>query len=185
MTVYIALLRGINVGGKNKIKMAELKSVLEAMGLERVQTYIQSGNVLLASDEEEEPLRMRLEQGIEGAFGFPVPVMLRTAEELERTAASCPFTEEEVKAAEASSEAESLYVAFLSAPPSEAGIARLEPYKQENEAYRIEGREVFLLFHNSVRSSKLAVHLSKLGVPSTVRNWKTVNKLAALAREMS
>lgn len=75
-TVYIALLRGINVGGKNMIKMADLKRTFEALGLGRVQTYIQSGNVLFDSDEEEKTLRDRIEREIEAVFGFSVSVIL-------------------------------------------------------------------------------------------------------------
>ncbi|MDQ0219279.1 DUF1697 domain-containing protein [Peribacillus cavernae] len=180
MTIYIALLRGINVGGRNKIKMAELKHTLEAMDLSRVQTYIQSGNVLFESDEEEEPLRNRIEHEIEAAFGFSVTVVLRTAEELKMIAANCPFSEEEVSEAEASSEGESLYVSFLLEEPSQEGIDRLKDFSSENETYQIQGREVFLLFSKSIRNSKLANNLQKLGVPATVRNWKTINKLVAL-----
>lgn len=184
MPVYIALLRGINVGGKNIIKMAELKRMFEAMGMRRVQTYIQSGNVLFESEAEEAPLRQRIEHELEEAFRFSVIVVLRTAEELKRVAASCPFSEEEVPEAEATSEAESLYVSFLLEEPSREGIERLSTFKNESDEYRVEGREVFLLFRHSIRNSKLANNLHKLDVPSTVRNWKTINKLVALARAM-
>jgi uncharacterized protein (DUF1697 family) len=184
MTIYIALLRGINVGGKNMIKMAELKDTFEAMGLSRVQTYIQSGNVLFESDEEEEPLRKHIEHEIEVNFGFSVTVVLRTAEELKRIAANCPFSEEEVSEAEASSEGESLYVSFLLEELSREGIERLKAFESESDKYRIEDREIFLLFRHSIRNSKLANNLQKLEVPATVRNWKTVNKLVALASAM-
>jgi uncharacterized protein (DUF1697 family) len=181
MTIYIALLRGINVGGKNRIKMAELKRTFESMGLSRVQTYIQSGNVLFKSNEEEEPLRKRIEHGIEADFGFSVTVVLRTADELKRIAANCPFSEEEVSGAEASSEGESLYVSLLLEEPSQERIERLGDFRSEGDEYRIEGREVYLLFRHSIRNSKLANNLQKLDVPSTVRNWKTINKLVTLA----
>jgi uncharacterized protein (DUF1697 family) len=184
MTIYIALLRGINVGGKNMIKMAELKRMFEAMGLNRVQTYIQSGNVLFESEEGEETLRRRIEHEIEVAFGISLTVVLRTAEELKRIAANCPFSKEEVSEAEASSEGESLYISFLLEEPSQEGIDRLKAFKSESDAYRIEGREIFLLFHQSVRNSKLTNNLQKLGVPATIRNWKTLNKLVALASAM-
>ncbi|MFD0698239.1 DUF1697 domain-containing protein [Paenibacillus sp. GCM10027628] len=184
MTIYIALLRGINVGGKHKIKMADLKRIFETMGLSRVQTYIQSGNVLFVSDEEEEPLRKRLEQEIEVEYGFPVPVILRTSDELKRVTANCPFSEETISEAEASNEGESLYVSFMLEEPSQEKVERLEAYRSKDEHYRIVGKEVFLLFHRSVRDSKLANNLHKLDVPSTVRNWKTTNKLVELASAM-
>ncbi|MFM1653612.1 DUF1697 domain-containing protein [Brevibacillus sp. B_LB10_24] len=182
--IYITLLRGINVGGKNKVKMAELKRVFEAMGLGRVQTYIQSGNVLFESNDDEESLRKRIEQEFEKEFGFSISVILRTAEELSRMAASCPFTEEEVSEAEASFAGESLYVALLLGEPAPEGIERLEAYRSENDKYQLIGRDLFLLFRHSVRDSKLAANLGKLGVPVTVRNWKTINKLVDLANAM-
>ena len=95
MTIYIALLRGINVGGKNIIKMSDLKRVFEGIGLYEVQTYIQSGNVLFKSNEEEEALRMKIEHEIAKVFGFSVPVILRTATELKQIIRNCPFSEEE------------------------------------------------------------------------------------------
>ncbi|WP_438351213.1 DUF1697 domain-containing protein [Paenibacillus sp. FA6] len=184
LTIYIALLRGINVGGKNMIKMAELKEMFVAIGLFRVQMYIQSGNVLFESNEEEEPLRKRIEDQIELVFGFSVIVVLRTTEALNRIVANCPFSEQAISEAEASAVGESLYVSLLLEEPSQEGIERLRGYKSENEEYRMEGREVYLLFHHSIRNSKLANNLQKLDVPSTVRNWKTMNKLVALANDM-
>lgn len=184
MTIYIALVRGINVGGHNLIKMAELKRMFETMGLSRVQTYIQSGNVLFESEEGAEPLRRRIEHEIEAVFGFSVTVVLRTAAELERITGNCPFSEEAVSEAEASSEGESLYVSLLLETPTQEGIERLSAFRSESDEYRIEGREIYLLFRHSVRNSKLANNLQKLGVPATMRNWKTINKLAALAKAM-
>lgn len=182
--IYIALLRGINVGGKNKIKMAELRKTIERLGLSQVQTYIQSGNVLFRSDDGAESLRKRIEGEIKKDFGLSVNVILRTAEELEAAIDHCPFSEDAIAEAEASSEGESLYVSFLQDVPSKEGIERLKNVKSESEAYRIKGREIYLLFHHSVRNSKLANQLQKLDVPATMRNWKTTNKLALLAKEM-
>ncbi|MGD8192147.1 DUF1697 domain-containing protein [Brevibacillus ginsengisoli] len=184
MTIYIALLRGINVGGKNKIKMADLKRMFEEMGLSRVQTYIQSGNVLFESNEGEEALSKRLEQEIKHVFGLSISVILRAATELEQIVVNCPFTEAEIAEAEASGEGESLYVALLPQSPSEEGIQRLSTYQNENEQFRINGRDIYLLFQNSVRDSKLAAQVAKLNVPATVRNWKTTNKLVTLSKAM-
>ena len=180
MTIYIALLRGINVGGKNIIKMSNLKEVFENMGLCQVQTYIQSGNVLFKSNEEEEPLRKKIEHEIEEAFGLSISIILRTSSELEAIIRNFPFSEEEAP----SSKVESSYVSLLLHAPLKENMDRLKAYKTESEEYLIEGREVFLFFRNSIRNSKLASHLHKLDVPSTVRNWKTINKLAVLAKAM-
>ncbi|MGF7049019.1 uncharacterized protein (DUF1697 family) [Paenibacillus sp. DS2015] len=184
MTVYIALLRGINVGGKNKIKMAELKRTFEAMGLSRVQTYIQSGNVLFESNEEVEPLRKRIEHEIKAVFGFSIIVIIRTAEELKRISENCLFSEEEVSEAEASSVGESLYVSLLLEEPSQEQIERLNTSRSKDDDYRLEGREIHLLFRHSIRNSKLVNNIQKLAVPSTIRNWETIRKLVTLASAM-
>ncbi|HYF81548.1 MAG TPA: DUF1697 domain-containing protein [Clostridia bacterium] len=184
MNIYIALLRGINVGGKNIIKMADLKRVFETMGLCEVQTYIQSGNVLFKSNEEEEILRKKIEYEIEDVFGFSVAVILRDSEELERIISSCPFSKGEVSEAESSSEGESLYVSILAYAPSQEKSEHLNKYRSENDEYRIIDREVFLLFRHSIRNSKLANNLQKLEIPATVRNWKTINKLVVMAKSM-
>jgi len=184
MTIYIALLRGINVGGKNIIKMVDLKRSFETIGLASVQTYIQSGNVLFKSNEEEEPLRNKIERKIEAVFEFSVTVVLRKAAEIEWIIDHCPFSIEEVADAEASSKVESLYVSLLTHIPSQEKIKLLDAYTSESDKYRLEGREVFLLFHNSVRNSKLASNLKKLDVPGTVRNFKTLNKLNELAKAL-
>lgn len=184
MAIYVALLRGINVGGKNRIKMADLKFAFEGIDLSRVQTYIQSGNVLFESDEDEGLLRKDIEDKLEAAFGFPIPVILRTAVELERIIENCPFSEEEVMEAEAASNAESLYVGVLLEPPSQEEIKQLSVYQSQTDKFSIIDRDVYLLFHYSIRNSKLANNLYKLNVVATTRNWKTINKLAQLAKEM-
>lgn len=184
MTIYIALLRGINVGGNNKIKMAELRQACEAIGLRRVQTYIQSGNILFETEEAAEPLRDRLERMIAEKFGIKLYVILRTAEELRQITAGFPYSEEAVAEANAASEAVSEYVTMLLEPLTSEQATGLDPYRNDAEQCWIAGREIYLLVHQSVRDSKLAVQINKLKVPSTVRNRNTMNKLAALADAM-
>lgn len=184
MTIYIALLRGINVGGKNIIKMAELKRAFEEIGLCEVKTYIQSGNVLFKSNEEEELLRKKIEMKIEENFGFSMIVVLRTIVDLEQIILNCPFSEAEILEAESASKVESLYVSLLTYTPSQESIELLKAYRSECDNYKVLGREVYLLFHHSISKSKLANNLKKLDVPSTVRNWKTINKLTELSKAM-
>ncbi|EGW36880.1 DUF1697 domain-containing protein [Desulfosporosinus sp. OT] len=184
MTIYVALLRGINVGKNNRIKMADLKLAFEEIGFSKVQTFIQSGNVLFESNKNEEPLRKHLEQKLETVFGFSIPVVLRTKMELERIIENCPFSNEEVMEAEAVSKAECLYVGLLIHPPFPEGIERLNKYISQNDKFSIEGRDVYLLLRNSIRNSKLANNLYKLDILATTRNWKTINKLATLAKTM-
>ncbi len=184
MTTYIALLRGINVGGKHIIKMAALKEMFEALGFEAVQTFIQSGNVLFRSDEAEEPLRKTIEEEIEQVFGFSVIVVLRTAEELAQIILHCPFTAEEIALAEVGSDSEILYVALLPQPPLPEKVERVDAYRAETEAWHVIGRDVYLLFQKTMRNSKLADNLHRLEVPATMRNWKTLTKLLAMAKAM-
>jgi len=182
MTVFIALLRGINVGGKNRIKMADLKTVFESIGLIRVETYIQSGNVIFESNENEDTLRMKIEHEIEEKFGFSAIVVLRTAAELEQLILNCPFSEEEIANTESlNSEGESLYVNLLLKAPTQEKMKYLNNYQSENDAYKIINREIYLLLRHSIRNSKLANSFQKLDVPCTVRNWKTIHKLQVLA----
>ncbi|MFC5703408.1 DUF1697 domain-containing protein [Cohnella faecalis] len=184
MTIYAALLRGINVGGNHLVKMADLKKLFEGLGLARVQTYIQSGNVLFDSAEEEAPLRLRLERELEAACGFPIPVLLRTAAELRDIVANCPFPEEELAQAAANSKGETLYVSMLLEPPANDALERLRPYANEDDRFRDVGRDIHFLFGSGLSDSKLGNNLQKLKLPTTMRNWKTMNKLVALSGAM-
>lgn len=178
MTTYVALLRAINVGGHNMIKMAELKRMFEALGLGRVQTYIQSGNVLFESADEEAPLRRRIEDEIRVFFGFPVTVVLRTAGQMEQVVEACPFAADNLK------EGESLYVSLLAEAPSQEGIDRLLASHSDTDECRFAGREIYILCRQGISKSKFANNFleQKLGVPATARNWQTMTKLVAMGK---
>ncbi|SEG43579.1 DUF1697 domain-containing protein [Paenibacillus sp. UNC499MF] len=180
MTTYLALLRGINVSGQKLIKMAELKIMFEAMGFAAVKTYIQSGNVLFGSDPEisERALRERIEEKIAAVFGFGVSVIVRTAEEWEAIIQSCPYDAANLK------EGESIYVTLLGDRPEPEDLKRIPEADPSLEEYRVNGREIYFLFHQSIRDSKVAGSLQKLKTPVTTRNWNTMNKLLALARTL-
>jgi len=174
MTVYIALLRGINVGKNNRIKMVDLKNLLETLGLEKVKTYIQSGNVVFEASDDAVRLSERLEEEISKTFGFPVPVILRTAEQYEQIIHDCPYSMESLK------EGESIQLAFLADEPSHEKIDNLRSFKSEPDECFINGKEVYLFLRQSILDSKLTAQLPKLEVPATVRNWKTVIKLSTM-----
>ncbi|USB31842.1 DUF1697 domain-containing protein [Paenibacillus sp. YPG26] len=176
--IYIALLRGINVGGNNKIKMADLRTALENRGLKRVKTYIQSGNVLFESEKDEASLAIEIEDEIYTTFGIRLKVMLRTSQELEDLIVHSPFAHREL------SDGESLYVSLLGEPLSEEGLQKLEQCEKANDEFAVVGREVYFLFRRSILDSKLGDALVKTKIPSTSRNWNTINKLHALAVEM-
>ncbi|WP_002147458.1 DUF1697 domain-containing protein [Bacillus cereus] len=178
MTIYIALLRGINVGGHKVIKMADLKKAFESLGIKKVRTYIQSGNVVFESEEEISFLKERIECEIKNVFDFDVPVMLITKEEFMNIIKTCPYE------ADLLLEGESIHVAFLANALSEEDSNQLLTIKSEIEDCHIEGRVVYLFFKKSIRNSKLMNQFQKLHTPATVRNWRTVNKLKAIAEEI-
>lgn len=181
MTVYVALLRGINVGGHRLIKMADLKQLFQGLGFEQVETYIQSGNVVFTATEAEGAVRRRIEQQIEAVFGFTVPTAVRSAADFERIVALCPF------AADALAEGDSLNVALLVEPPLQDGIEQVLATPGGPDECAIVGHEVYVLCRQGVRNTVYTNNFleKKLGVPATMRNWQTITKLAAMAKAVN
>ncbi|MCL6457134.1 MAG: DUF1697 domain-containing protein [Gorillibacterium sp.] len=179
MTMRIALLRGINVSGQNPIKMLDLKQMFETLGFSQVQTYIQTGNVRFESNEDEPELRQRIQQEIKSIYGFSVPVILRTVQELKQVIVNCPFSINELSAGE------NVYVALLLEAPLQTGIDRLLTFDNAIDDFRIQGREVYILYRQGSGRSNLTNALieKKLGVSATTRNWNTVNKLVLMGKE--
>ena len=175
---YVALLRGINVGGKHKLPMKELVQLCEDAGCSEVRTYIQSGNVLL---EAPAALAKRLPEDlaarIEERFGFAVPVVMRKVTELAQVAANNPFL------GKRGVDPAHLAVAFLGKKPTAKAVASLEPDRSPGDAFEVVGREVYLHMPNGVARTKLtnAWMDSRLGTVSTARNLKTISKLLELA----
>ncbi|MDR6553687.1 DUF1697 domain-containing protein [Paenibacillus qinlingensis] len=178
MTVYVGFLRGINVGGKNKIKMTDLKKTLEAIGLAHVQTYLQSGNVFFQSEEPSESLRPRIEKAISDAVGVAPTVILRTAAELAELVGNCPYDADDL------SEGESIQISVLTeeAPPTLTDI--LSKGQSEVDEFQMQGCTIYFLFRQSVLDSKLASNMQKLGDRTTTRNWNTMSKLVELAEAL-
>ncbi|TVX95320.1 DUF1697 domain-containing protein [Cohnella terricola] len=180
MQTYIALLRGINVAGQKKIKMDALKSVFEHLNLLNVRTYIQSGNVLFESGETDDAaLADQIERGIAEAFGFQVPVVLRTAEQLTDVVRRNPYE------LDGRPETDSLYVTFLQTIPSEESVASCLALRNEIDEFIIDGREVYVLIHKSYGESKFSNNFmeKKLKTVATTRNWETVNKLLGMSEQ--
>lgn len=182
--LYIAFLRGVNVGGKNIIKMAELKHLLELSGLEDVKTYIQSGNILFRSKATEAVLREKIHKEIADAFHISTPVIMRTAGELRGIIERCPFSSEEIIDAASVNEGESLYVSLLSSDLAPETAEEMSICNADGDRSKVIGRDIYLLLRQSIRVSKLAIGLQKIDIPSTTRNWKTLNKLLAMAEKM-
>jgi uncharacterized protein (DUF1697 family) len=171
---FAALLRGVNLAGRNRVSMPELRSALEALGLEDVATYIQSGNVVFRSAGGAKTLAAAIEAQVAEAFGIEVVVLLRTPAELAKVADGNPFLREADPAR--------LHVLFLSGKPSAKAVAQLDPERSPPDKFKLEGREIYLHTPNGFGRSKLTVDYfeRRLGVAGTARNWKTVTKLVAL-----
>ncbi|HDX9628649.1 TPA: DUF1697 domain-containing protein [Bacillus cereus] len=178
MAIYIALLRGINVGGHKIIKMADLKEMFESIGLKQVKTYIQSGNIVFKSEEDITFLKERIQSEIKNVFDFDVPVILKTNEEFINIINNVPYE------TDALLERENIHVAFLANSLTADESKQLLMYKSEMEDCYIDEKVVYLFFKNSIRNSKLMNQFQKLHTPATVRNWRTVNKLKAIIEGM-
>jgi uncharacterized protein (DUF1697 family) len=174
---YIAFFRGINVGGKNTLPMQALVAILEDLGARRVRTYIQSGNAVLETDEQDAALLCsRISVAIEQRRGFEPKVLLLTLEDLERAIRRNPFPEAEA-------EPEALHAGFLASTPEKPNLAALEGLRSASERFLLVDDVLYLHAPNGVGRSKLAANAERLiGVPMTDRNWRTVCKVRELAK---
>jgi uncharacterized protein (DUF1697 family) len=178
MPVYIAMLRGINVGPHKRMKMEKLRASCEALGCQRVKTYIQSGNVVLqAAKLSPLTLARKIEARILADFGFSAAVILRTREEMQEIITRNPLLEEH------GIDPSKLHVVFLPVAPASAAVKKLETLTLTPDRLRHSGREIYFYFPNGVSGSSLWKHnLDRvLSVTSTMRNWNTVNKLSEMA----
>ena len=181
MMTYVALLRGINVGNKHRVNMGDLRKAMEEAGYLNVQTYIQSGNVLFESGLPQDGLCVALQQLFEKQFDFPIPVVLRTAWQLQAIVDHCPYTMEEIEAAQIASGAESLHILMLSTPPDEKALEKAKALKDSGDRFCVMGQDIYLLLNQGVHRSKLAERLSKIQAAATMRNINTIKTLAQMA----
>jgi uncharacterized protein (DUF1697 family) len=174
VTRFVAFLRGINVGGKNKIAMGDLRSVCTEQGLENVETYIQSGNVAFSTrSRSASNVESAFEKALKASTGLDITVVARRSTELARTVADNPFVRESPKPTH-------LVVVFLKSTPRQTSID-LSTYGPEVAVRK--GRDLYIHYVNGQGRSKVtnAVLERLLGVPGTARNWNTVTKMVALA----
>lgn len=173
MTIYAALLRGINVNGRRMMKMERLRCLFESMGFVNVKTYIQSGNVifLTTGDDDVVAIHDEIERALAEAFGEIVPVMIRTISELEQVVQQNPFGEK-------------VFVGFLSGIPLPASVEKLLSYNGVDQVC-VNGREVYIHCTNGFHKTVFSNHLieKQLNLSSTIRNWNTVMKLVSLGRD--
>jgi uncharacterized protein (DUF1697 family) len=175
VTAYVAFLRAVNVGGRNSVPMAGLRDALTAAGLEEVATVLQSGNVVFQSGKSADAVAKVIGTTIEETFGLEIGVVVRSAAELAAVAATNPFV-----GAHPARDAKTLHVAFLSARPTAAAAAKLDPDRSPPAAFAVRGREVYLSYPDGSGRSRLTLdYLEKtLAVRGTARNWRTVQRLA-------
>ena len=174
MDKYIALLRGINVGGKNILPMKELVSIIESMGARDVSTYIQSGNVVFTSAiAQRQDWCEKLTQKVQELKGFSPQLLLLSKADLKRAIDNNPFPVDDPK---------SIHFFFLAQDPEKDKLVELAKIKTDSEQYHLKERIFYLYAPDGFGRSKLAARVEKiLGVPTTARNWNTIFKLAQLS----
>ncbi|MFN7971216.1 MAG: DUF1697 domain-containing protein [Acidobacteriota bacterium] len=174
---HVALLRGVNVGGKNRLPMKDLAAIFADAGCRSVTTYIQSGNAIFdAPAVVARGLPAAISRRIERRFGIRVPVVMRTAAELGAVTRNNPFVA-------AGADPSLLHVAFLADLPASRDIAVLDPDRSPPDELSVDGREIYLRLPNGVAKTKFsnAYFDAKLRTTSTWRSWRTVLELHALA----
>jgi uncharacterized protein (DUF1697 family) len=173
---YVALLRGINLGARNKVPMADLRELFAGLECRDVSTYVQSGNVIFKSSVAAGKLSQTIEKRIRRDLGLSVTVLVRTKAQLVKVVAGNPFAADE-------SDLTKLHVTFLADLPDRARVRELAAKQFEPDEFRVAGQEIYLHCPNGYGRSKLsnANFEKRLGVAATTRNWKTVTTLAELA----
>jgi uncharacterized protein (DUF1697 family) len=181
MAVLVSMLRGVNVGGHNKISMAELRALYESLGLQYPRTFVQSGNVVFRTKERNLPaLAKRIEDAIEQRFGFRCDVIVRTPAELKGVIARNPFGKHR------NVDPGKLLVTFLANHPNAEARDQVLRIKIDPEELHIDGREVYIYFPNGMGRSKLSWPSigKKLATTGTGRNWNSVTKLLEIAERL-
>jgi uncharacterized protein (DUF1697 family) len=174
MTTFVSLFRGINVGGHQSIRMDALKELHESLGLQEVESYIQSGNVVFTSDDADvTQLTKHIEDGFAQKFGFQVNVMVRTAAEFSAIIANNPFQNQPLK------ESKWVVVMFLANHPVSTALEDIQKTYTGPEELYINGQEVYIYYPEGIGRSKLsnAFIEKKLKAMGTARNWNTILRL--------
>ena len=176
MARHVVLLRGINIGSRNRVSMPKLREVLEGAGFGDVKTYLQSGNVVLSTPKKADAVRRECERLIERELGLDIDVVVRSRAELAKVVERDPL-------GKVAKNPKRYQVSFLAGRPPAGLKGKLEAAAVESERFVIHGREVYAWHPDGVARSKLWALLAgkQLGVTATSRNWTTVTKLLELA----
>lgn len=179
MNTYIALLRGINVGGKNILPMKEMAPLLETLDLSNVSTYLASGNVVFQSETADpSALANDIQAAIGQNYGFTPQILIRSIQDFQDAIAANPFPE-------AASQPKTLHLYFLESPPPDPDLAGLDAIKTATEQYKLLNTVFYLHAPDGIGRSKLAAGVEKaLGVTATARNWRTATKVLAMAANL-
>ncbi len=175
------MLRGVNVGPHNRIKMEELRAMYKSLKLEDARTYVQSGNVVFRTKEKNSPqLAKKIQNAIQKKFGCCPEIILRTSDEIRKAIKANPFPEQ------TQTEPGKVLVTFLAADPPPEAAANLEKFQDLPEELCLKGRELFIYFPNGAGRSKLPCSTvdKLLKVTGTARNWNSVQALLKIAEEM-
>lgn len=178
MARYAALLQGINVGKHKRIAMADLRTLVEALGHTEVQTHLNSGNVVFTADEgANTALAAEIEQAISANLGLQVPVVVRSGDELARIVANNPFPD-------AAADHTMLHVTFLREELGPEQVAAMAEIEKGDDDYRVVGADVYLFFPNKLSGAtfKPPAMGRPSGVVATSRNWRTVTRLAEMTK---
>jgi len=178
MPAYIALLRAVNVGGANKLPMADFRKLLEGLGYRRVETCIQSGNAVFDAPHSAAKVARAVADALERLMGGPVGVLLRTHEDLARVIVANPYADE------AAADGARVHAVFLSGIPAAPAVAGLKKIPPRSDRYHVAGDTLYLHLPEGAGESKYtAKTLDRiLGVTATARNWNTVLKLHEMSR---
>jgi uncharacterized protein (DUF1697 family) len=174
---YVALIRGINVGGHKKVPMGRLREALLESGFSDPATYLQSGNVVVSGPKKaDERIARDIEKVIQAEFGFSASVLVRTKAELAAVVENNPMPD-------CAAEPKKFVVTFLSVRPSAAQLRELDPSQFEPDRFEVRGREAYLFCPNGLNDSTFANFPwdKRFGITATTRNWNTVTKLLTLA----
>ena len=174
---YVALLRGVNVGGKNRLSMDELTRMFEEIGCNSVRTYIQSGNVVFVSKPSlSQSVQAGIAATVSARVGADIPVILRSVEELSQVAEANPFAGE-------TQDSRKLHVGFLAAQPTASRVSRLDPERSPPDEFVVCGKEIYMHLPNGMARTRLTTNYLErvLATRVTFRNWKTVLSLLNMA----
>lgn len=177
MTRFVVLLRGINLAGRNRVAMADLRALLADLGYSDVRTYLQSGNAVLTAGTRSPRQVQREVEAALSAYGLPVRVLVRTAPQIRAVVDADPLGDRADDPSRA-------MVLFLDRPVPRTGLAGLDPAEYAPEEFVVDGRHIYLWLLAGTHSSRLAGALTqqRLGGVATMRNWRTVTALAELAQ---